>query len=71
MRYLLTGLGIMLCGISFSQSIFISRIVPGNYLSDNRHRVEFYNPDNSAQSLEGFLIPALLVTADQIAHVRR
>ena len=60
MRYLLTGLGIMLCGISFSQSIFISRIVPGNYLSDNRHRVEFYNPDNSSQSLEGYL----LVTRD-------
>jgi hypothetical protein len=60
MRYLLTGLGIMLWGISFSQSIFISRIVPGNYLSDNRHRIEFYNPENASQSLEGYL----LVTRD-------
>ncbi len=60
MRYLLTGLGIMLWGITFSQSIFISRIVPGNYLSDNRHRVEFYNPESRVQSLEGYL----LVTRD-------
>jgi hypothetical protein len=60
MRYLLTGLGMMLWGITFSQSIFISRIVPGNYLSDNRHRVEFFNPTGATESLEGYL----LVTRD-------
>jgi hypothetical protein len=60
MRGLLTVLGIMLWGMTFSQSIFISRIVPGNYLSDNRHRVQFTNPQNVSQSLEGYL----LVTRD-------
>lgn len=56
MRQLLIGLGMMLWGTVFSQSIFISRVVPGNYLSDNRHRVEFFNPENRAQSLEGYLL---------------
>ena len=56
MRKWLLSLGMMLWGMLFSQSIFISRVVPGNYLSDNRHRVEFYNPENSAQSLEGYLV---------------
>jgi hypothetical protein len=56
MRHLLVGLGMMLWGMLFTQSIFISRVVPGNYLSDNRHRVEFQNPSGSTQSLEGYLL---------------
>ena len=50
----------MLWGCLYSQSIFISRYVPGNYLSDNRHRVEFVNGSSKALSLEGYL----LVTRD-------
>ncbi|MEY3442604.1 MAG: hypothetical protein RLZZ519_885 [Bacteroidota bacterium] len=62
MRYgpALSLLMTIFCGAAFSQGIFISRIVPGNYLSDNRHRVEFSNPANKLQSLEGYL----LVTRD-------
>jgi hypothetical protein len=51
---------IILWGALHSQSIFISRMVPGNYLTDNRHRVEFSNPANKSQTLEGYL----LVTRD-------
>jgi hypothetical protein len=60
MRYLLTGLAVLFGGILFAQGVFISRYVPGNYLSDNRHRVEFYNSSGQTVSLEGWL----LVTRD-------
>ncbi|MBK9448009.1 MAG: hypothetical protein IPN95_01055 [Bacteroidetes bacterium] len=59
-RLSLAAILTILWGATYSQSIFISRIVPGNYLSDNRHRVEFSNPANKVQSLEGYL----LVTRD-------
>lgn len=60
MRYFLLGLMLMLCGTIFSQGMSISRFVPGNYLSDNRHRVEFTNKGGKQVSLEGYL----LVTRD-------
>lgn len=50
----------VLWGAMLSQGIYIRKMVPGNYLADNRHRVEFFNPDSKMQSLEGFI----LVTRD-------
>lgn len=50
----------MFCTTLEAQNVLISRYIPGNYLADNRHRVEFYNPGNSPISLEGYL----LVTRD-------
>ncbi|HHG83981.1 MAG TPA: lamin tail domain-containing protein [Bacteroidetes bacterium] len=58
-RVILIGMGIF-CGSLKAQNVLISRYIPGNYLADNRHRVELYNPGPSPVSLEGFL----LVTRD-------
>lgn len=43
-----------------AQDVFISRYIPGNYLFDNTHRVQFFNPGTRPESLEGFF----LVTRD-------
>ena len=43
-----------------AQHPIINRYVPGHYLSDNHHRVVFYNPSNQPISLAGYL----LVTRD-------
>ena len=60
MRYILSGIMVMLWGLLSAQSVVISRYIPGNYLSDNRHRVEFVNSGSKPFSLEGYL----LVTRD-------
>lgn len=49
-----------LWGQAMAQSVGVSRYLPGNYLSDNMHRVEFANTGNQAASLEGYV----LVTRD-------
>lgn len=56
----LTVLWMAIWAATSAQGIYISRMVPGNYLSDSRHRVVFYNPGTQAQSLGGYL----LVTRD-------
>ncbi|MEM7038234.1 MAG: hypothetical protein AAF570_14715 [Bacteroidota bacterium] len=43
-----------------SQGVYLSKYIPGNYLTDNRHRVELFNPGNRSANLEGYL----LVTRD-------
>lgn len=59
-RALLLILLAMLWGSAEAQGIFISRYVPGNYLSDNAHLVELSNPGAARINLEGYL----LVTRD-------
>lgn len=63
MRAAKTGLFLLLIGlfqVAAAQGVYISRYIPGNYLSDNDHRVEIYNPSGAAADLEGYL----LVTRD-------
>ncbi|MCS6905841.1 MAG: hypothetical protein RML72_12725 [Bacteroidia bacterium] len=38
------------------QVIEISKFIPGNYLTDNNHLVELFNPSKTPVSLEGFLL---------------
>lgn len=47
---------VMLCGPLWSQSIFISRFTPGNYLSDDLHLVEIATTNRQPTSLAGYLI---------------
>jgi hypothetical protein len=51
---------ILFGGSLCAQDVFISRYIPGNYLADNNHRVQFFNPESRPVSLEGYL----LVTRD-------
>lgn len=47
---------LMLCGPMWSQSIFISRFTPGNYLSDDLHLVEVATSNRQPTNLEGHII---------------
>lgn len=60
MRCLLTLILAMLCGHLWSQSIFISYFRPGNYLTDEAHRIELSRGSQGSGNLDGYL----LVTRD-------
>lgn len=38
------------------QNIFISRFIPGNYLVNNLHRVDIFNPSLSPKDISGYLL---------------
>ena len=53
MRFLLF---LIFPGFLFSQNVFISKYIPGNYLRNNEHRVELFNAGSMPLKLGGYLI---------------
>lgn len=53
-------LGILSACRIYSQTLFVSKFIPGNYLSDNNHLVEITNSSAAAINISGYL----LVTRD-------
>ncbi|MEM0998491.1 MAG: hypothetical protein AAGN35_15630 [Bacteroidota bacterium] len=58
MRHILLIAVLLLAGGVYAQEVevFVSRYIPGNYLADNNHRVQFFNPGTRPVSLEGYLM---------------
>ncbi len=47
---------LMIAFFAKSQGLVISRYIPGDYLSNNIHRIDIYNPAAQARDLSGFIL---------------